>query len=255
MADETSGGDSVELFSLVSFLAVLIVGTTVGCRLMLVARRTRKLPEFAIGTACLTMAVGGVLLSPIMYFADSWPDGLIFAISILSKVVFAVGASAVCFVSWQVFRPGRIWAASAWAMASLIMLTAVLAQALRGDATTHWALLPENHVFWWVRIAAYSWTGFESLRYAGMMRRQARVGLGDPVVAAQIRLWGVASTAIAAMVALWAVAPHLGHTSVRDWPSGMFVANALGLLAASSLHLAFLPPLAWRRWIQQRPAS
>jgi hypothetical protein len=245
----------VELFSLASFLAVLIVGTTVGSRLLLLARRTRKLPELAIGTACLTMAVGGVLLCPIIFFAESWPDWLIFAISIISKLVFAVGASAVCIVSWRVFRPDRLWAASACAMASLTMLAAVLVQALRGDATTHWALLPENHVFWWVRIATYSWTGFESLRYAGMMRRQARLGLGDPLVAAQIRLWGVASTAIAAMVALWAVAPHLGYTSVRNWPSGMFVANSLGLLAACSLHLAFLPPLAWRRWIQQRSAG
>jgi hypothetical protein len=252
MADMPPGGNSVELFSLVSFLAVLIVGTTVGSRLLLLARRTRKLPELAIGIACLTMAVGGVLLSPIIYFSDSWPSWLIFAISIVSKLVFAVGASAICFASWQVFRPGRVWAASAWAMASLVMLGAVLVQAMRGDATTHWALLPENHVFWWVRIAAYSWTGFESLRYAAMMRRQARLGLGDPLAAAQIRLWGVASTAVAVMVALWAVAPQLGYTSVRDWPSGMFVANTLGLLAASSLHLAFLPPLAWRRWIQQR---
>ena len=245
----------MELFSLASFLAVLIVGTTVGSRLLLLARRTRKLPELAIGTACLTMAVGGVLLCPIIYFADSWPDWLIFAISITSKLVFAVGASAVCVLNWRVFRPGRFWAASAWATASLAMLAAILVQALRGDATSHWALLPENHVFWWARIAAFSWAGLESLRYAGMMRRQARLGLGDPVVAAQIRLWGVAGVAIAAMVALWALAPHLGHLSVRDWPNGMFVANALGLVAASSLHLAFLPPLAWRRWIEQRAAD
>jgi hypothetical protein len=245
----------VELFSLASFLAVLVVGTAVGSRLLLLARRTRKLPELAIGTACLTMAVGGVLLCPIIYFADSWPEGLIFAISITSKLVFAVGASAVCILTWRVFRPGRLWAASAWATASLAMAAAILVQALRGDATTHWALLPENHVFWWVRVAAFSWAGLESLRYAGMMRRQARLGLGDPVVAAQIRLWGVAGTTIAAMVALWAVAPHLGHASVRDWPSGMFVANALGLVAASSLHLAFLPPLAWRRWIAGRAAG
>ncbi len=245
----------MELFSLASFLAVLIVGTTVGCRLLLMARRTRKLPELAIGIACLTMAVGGVMLSPIIYFADSWPDWLIFAISITSKIVFAVGAAAICFVSWQVFRPGRVWAACACAVASLAMLAAILVQALRGDATTHWALLPENHVLWWVRIAAYAWAGFESLRYAAMMRRQARLGLGDPLVAAQIRLWGVASSAIAAMVTLWAVAPHLGHISVRDWPTGMFVANSLGLVAASSLHLAFLPPLAWRRWIQERSAG
>jgi hypothetical protein len=36
---------------------------------------------------------------------------------------------------------------------------------------------------------------------------------------------------------------------------GMFVADALGLVAASSLHLAFLPPLALRRWIEQRAAG
>jgi hypothetical protein len=32
----------VELFSLISFLAVVVVGTTVGSRLLLLARRTPK---------------------------------------------------------------------------------------------------------------------------------------------------------------------------------------------------------------------
>jgi hypothetical protein len=201
------------------------------------------------------MALGGVLLCPIIYFAESWPNWLIFAVSIISKLNFALGASALCLLNWRVFRPGRIWAASAFAAASAAMLAAIAMQTLRGDATTHWALLPENYVLWGVRTAAYAWTGFESLRYAGMMRRQARIGLGDPVVAAQIRLWGVAGTAIAAMLVFWALAPHLGHASVREWPSGMFAANALGLVAASSLHLAFMPPLAWRRWIEQRAAG
>jgi hypothetical protein len=35
----------------------------------------------------------------------------------------------------------------------------------------------------------------------------------------------------------------------------MFAANALGLVAAGSLHLAFLSPAAWRRWIEERAAS
>ena len=245
----------MQLFSLVSFLAVLVVGTTVGSRLLFLGWRTRKLPELAIGTACLTMAVGGVVLIPIIYFADTWPEAIIFASAIIARCVFAAGASAVCLLTWQVFRPGRFWAAAACAAASLALVTAILVQFLRGDAMSHWALFPENYVYMWVRIAAFLWTGLESLRYAGMMRRQARLGLGDPVVAAQIRLWGLAGTTIAAMLALWALAPHLGHASLRGWPTGMFAANVLGLVAAGSLHLAFLPSAAWRRWITERATS
>jgi hypothetical protein len=88
-----------------------------------------------------------------------------------------------------------------------------------------------------------------------MMRRQARLGLGDPVVASQILLWGVASTAIAVMVGLWGLAPHLGYASVLDWSAGTFAANALGLVGAGSLHLAFMPPAAWRRWIERRSTA
>jgi hypothetical protein len=245
----------VELFSLVSFLALLVVGTTVGFRLLLLARRTRKLPEIAIGTACLTTALGGVFLCPILYFADSWPEGVVFATAIGSSVVNGVAGSAICLLTWRVFRPGRYWAASAWVAASLALGAAVLVQTLRGDLVPHWALHPENHVFMWVRVAAFLWGGLESLRYAGMMRRQARVGLGNPVVAAQIRLWGVASASIALMLVFWALAPHLGHASVLDWSAGMFAANALGLAGAGSLHLAFLPPAAWRRWIEKRAAA
>jgi hypothetical protein len=244
----------VELFSLVSFLAVLVVGTTVGSRLLLLARRTRKLPELSIGTACFTMAVGGILLIPTIYFADTRPERLIFASTITARFLWALGASAICVVTWQIFRPGRLWAASATATASLVLAVALLVQGLRGDAMSHWALVPENQVYMWVRLAAFLWAGLESLRYAGMMQRQASVGLGDPVVAAQIRLWGVAGVAIAAMLAFWALAPHLGHASLHGWPAGMFMANTLGLVAAGSLHLAFMPPAGWRRWIEKRAA-
>jgi hypothetical protein len=49
----------MKLFSVVSFLAVLVVGIMVGCRLLLLARRTRKLPELALGTTCVSTAIGG----------------------------------------------------------------------------------------------------------------------------------------------------------------------------------------------------
>ena len=166
-----------------------------------------------------------------------------------------MAGSAICLLTWRVFRPGRFWAASVWAAASLALLAAIVVQTLRGDVVPHWALRPENHVFMWVRVAAFLWAGLESLRYAGMMRRQARLGLGDPVVAAQIRLWGVAAAAISLMLVFWALAPHLGHASVQDWSTGMFAANALGLVGAGSLHLAFLSPAAWRRWIAERTAT
>ena len=83
--------------------------------------------------------------------------------------------------TWRVFRPGRPWAVTAWAAASLALLVAMLLQILRGDAVPHWALRPENHVYMWVRVAAFLWAGLESLRYAGMMRRQAGVALGTAI--------------------------------------------------------------------------
>lgn len=245
----------MEIFSLVSFLAAVVVGTTVGSRLLLLARRTRKLPELALGTACLAIALGGVFLCPFFYFASTWPEWAVFASLIGGNLVNGVAAAAICLLTWRVFRPGRFWAAAAFATVSLLLLATIAVQILRGDAVPCWALLPENHVFMWVRVAAFLWAGLESLRYAGMMRRQARVGLGDPVVTVQIQLWGVATVAVGVMLALWGLAPHLGHASVLEWPAGVFLANALGLVGAGSIHLAFLPPLLWRRWIEGRAAS
>jgi hypothetical protein len=245
----------VEFFSLVSFMVLLLVGTTVGSRMLLLARRTRKLPELALGTASLSIALGGVLLCPILYFADSWPEGAVFATAIASSVANGVACSAVCLLTWRVFRPGRFWAASAWATVSLTLSAAIVVQILRGDVVPHWALRPENHVFMWARVGAFLWAGLEGLRYAGMMRRRARVGLGDAAVASQIRLWGVAGATISLMLVFWTLAPHLGHASIVDWPAGMFLANALGIVAACSLYLAFLAPLAWPRWIEKRTES
>lgn len=245
----------MEIFSLISFLAAVVVGTMVGSRLLLLARRTRKLPELALGTACLAIALGGVFLCPFFLFASTWPEWAVFASLIGSNLVNGVAGAAICLLTWRVFRPGRFWAAATTTTVSLGLLAALAVQILRGDVVPGWALLPENHVFMWVRTAVFMWAGFESLRYAGMMRRQARVGLGDPVVTAQIQLWGVATLTVGAMLALWGLAPHLGHASVQEWPVGAFLANTLGLVGAGSLHLAFLPPLAWRRWIEGRAAS
>jgi len=45
------------------------------------------------------------------------------------------------------------------------------------------------------------------------------------------------------------------NASVQDWSTGMFAANTLGLVGAGSLHLAFLSPATWRRWIVERTAT
>jgi len=245
----------MELFSAVSFVSIVLVGTTVGFRLLLLGRRTGKLPELALGTTCLATALGGVFLCPFLYFADSWPEAAIFASVVSSNLANAVAGSAICLLTWRVFRPGRLWATAAFWAASLALLAAIAVQALSDNGSWYLALTPENHVFMGVRIAAFLWAGLESLRYAGMMRRQARLGLADPVVAAQIRLWGVAAAAISLMLVFWTLAPHLGYASVQDWTAGMFAANALGLVGAVSLHLAFLSPAALRRWIEGRAAA
>ena len=50
-----------------------------------------------------------------------------------------------------------------------------------------------------VRFAAYAWAAGECFFYWSRLRRRARFGFGDPLVANRMLLWGLGTTAIAAV--------------------------------------------------------
>jgi hypothetical protein len=93
-------------------------------------------------------------------------------------------------------------------------------------------------------LAAYAWSCFEPLRYASLMRRRAKLGFGDPLVANRLLLWGVGTGGIAGVALLHLVAQLFGHYELP--PSLVGVVSSLVLVTAVAEWLAFFPPRAYR---------
>jgi hypothetical protein len=82
------------------------------------------------------------------------------------------------------------------------------------------------------------------------MRRRARMGLGDPIVANRLLLWGIGASGIAAVTLVHLVAQLLGRYELP--PSLVGVVSALLLGTAVAEWLAFFPPRAYRRRFGRR---
>ena len=101
---------------------------------------------------------------------------------------------------------------------------------------------------------SYVWTAIESFRYRAMLRRRVALGLAEPGLANRFLLWGLAGVfasagiGISTWIALSGVDPT-GH------PVSMLAIGTAGFVTSLALYLAFVPPAAYRRWIEGRGAT
>jgi hypothetical protein len=93
-------------------------------------------------------------------------------------------------------------------------------------------------------LAAYGWASFEPLRFRRLMLRRVKLGMGDPLVANRLLLWGIGTGAIAAVAAIHLVAQLFGRFELPH--SWVGVVSLLVLTTAVCEWLAFFPPRAWR---------
>lgn len=93
-----------------------------------------------------------------------------------------------------------------------------------------------------------AWTACEALRHAAALRRRLRLGLADPVVANRVQLWGGAMALSAGMAAFTTTGQVLG-VDLMATTAGMAVISCLGVVAAGSIYLAFLPPRFYTAWV------
>lgn len=235
-----------EILGMLGFGAFLTVSLVVGTRLLLLARRTRKLPELAIG---LNFILAGTVGYALLLAAESmrvlpapWDGRASFA----GVTAISIGAAFVALFSRAVFRPAGLAAGFA-----LLILFAWLALGVFGSWMLHVLQIDSGIGGWLGRwgpnlglLAAYGWAAFEPLRFHLLMRRRTRIGIGDPLVANRLLLWGVGTAAIAAVAAIHLVAQLFGRFELPA--SWIGVVSLLVLTTALAEWLAFFPPRAWR---------
>jgi hypothetical protein len=245
-----------DLLGLIGFGSFLAASLAVGIRLLWLARRTRRLPELAVG---LDLVLAGAVGYALLLAAESLRllpapyDGIA---SFAGVSAISLGSCFLALFSCRVFRPG-----SRVARVALALLILWLGLGVWGSWWLHVADVSSGVAGWlgsWAPnlglAASYAWASFEPLRYQALLRRRARIGLasGDTDVARRMLLWGLGTGAIAAIALVHLVAQLIGHFEL---PTSLVpVVSIFALVAAISEWLAFSPPrLRLRRFAHATP--
>jgi hypothetical protein len=258
MDTQASARLPVDLFVLAATLVYVVVGLIIGVRLLRLARRTGGLPELTLGLGECLLA-GTVPPFFIVVQVVEQAPALVRAASFAGHLAYTVGCAVMILFTWRVFRPDSGWGRGlGLSMIGLLglgglfcMARALLvpeASALRDPQTSAFLLME------WVSVAGFLWTAAEAFHHHGRMRRQAVLGLADPVVVNRMLLWalvgvgGVVAAGGPVLVALF------GMSAMEHAPTRLVC--AFGTLASSIfIQLAFQPPQAYLRWVRSGRAA
>jgi len=247
----------IELLALASAVAFVLVGATVGTKLLWLARRTRALPETLVGASLLLLSgVAWPLL--LIVSAPQPPPGLVLRISWAgASLAMALGWSGVFLFTWRVFRPGPGWGRWLAGLGMSIELAAGLAGVVRAIGLVDPLELRTGSASGLVLLlgaqVVYLWTALESFHYRALLRRRIPLGLADPLLADRFGLWGWTGVFGFGSIAP-AVIAQLSGGDPNSLASHLVVA-VCGLLSSAALYAAFLPPAAYIRFVRAQAPS
>jgi len=243
--------ESVLLVQAVAGTLYLLTVTVVGSRLVLLARRTRQLPELLLGGALLLGGtLGGPLEAASMAIRAESGHAIVGPLLLAGKIAgfFALACQAI-FIR-RVFRPRERWAAALVGIVLLCPLGALYGYAAHGAFAA--AEIPWT--WFWIdlgaRVAASMWLATEGTIYYRMMKRRLRLGLAEPLVTNRFLLWTLAG-GLSVVTLLTAVPPMLLDPDVypRLLTLDLILFSIAGVGISALYTLTFLPPERYRRWI------
>jgi hypothetical protein len=248
----------MRVLALASLGCFLVMGAVVGFRLLALAKRTRGAPEFLAGLGLVCLSVLGhpfSALGRLPAFVGTATGDVLFGIGLATT---AAGIGLVYAFTWKVFRARDAWAVGIVALATL--MAAVECAGLLSATSVSGSMeevLPRARP-WTIAIcltlaAGFGWTAVEGLLYHDKLRRRLAVGLADPVVADRVRLWGLSGMTAGALLIHVAWLAWRGGMVLHD-PSALIVTSVAGIATAALWYLAFLPPQAYLRWVQNGSA-
>jgi hypothetical protein len=240
-----------DVLGLIGYPSFIVVSVVLGVRLLRLALRTRKLPELAISMNFLLGAGVGYSLLIAAESLRLLPEALAGLGSFVGVSALSASGALLALFTRQVFRPASRLAAAVLAACTLWLLIGVYgswvlhvsrASSGLGAWLGHWG--PNLGL-----LVVYAWSSFEPLRYHVLLRRRARIGFGDPLVANRLLLWGAADAALVLIALI-----HLGAqlAGSYDLPPSLVGASSLLVLAIAACEwLAFFPPAAYlRRFVE-----
>jgi hypothetical protein len=245
----------MQSFAALSMVFVTVLTLVVGTRLVVMARRTRELPELLFGISFLTGGLGsaGAQLGQRLLWNE--PGAMASAMNILCGGLVSLGGVMLFVVVWRVFRPDSRAAAfaSAVGMALLGLSFAIrIADGSLADARLDGVGLL---LLLGCRLVAFSWNAVEALSYYAQLRRRMALGLADPVASAQILLWGVSGLAMMGTSGLIIGSIFVLGEHPLQVPSITAGIVATVCITSFSMWCAFFPPMAMRRLLEESTST
>jgi len=246
----------VNWVALLPMMTFGLVSMLVAVKLLLLARRTRQLPELAISLSILLLGTVGIPLAMAGRMPGNFGTArgtLLFAGGLL---VICVGLEMSYIFCWYVFRRSNKWARGAVAMSSAAFLAVwgLMVTSGIGSAdmqTAQAQVRPYAIAIIVLQIFGFVWSSGESFRYWGMQKRRLRLGLANPVVVERFLWWALSNLATAILGATLIVSLLSGKMVMRD-PFSLFVLNVTGTVLCFTWGLSFFPPKFYVRWVEAR---
>jgi len=229
-------------------LVMVAVCTGVGARLLWLSARTRKPPEFLLGSAFVLL--GGVGY-PLAIVARGGPGGAPSPDLLLVALGFQDRACAAMYAStWKTFHSATRWGAGVCALALVGFAASLFAGSASGG--------PDEGAWYYLgfalRSGAFAWAAFESHASWRRLRRKDALDLGDPAVTNRFFLWTLSTLGILAGFAIFLCGRFTSENVGAD-PWVLSATSVVSLASAATMWLAFVPTRRYTRWLARRSAA
>jgi hypothetical protein len=234
-------------------LVFVAVSSLVGLRVLLLARRTRGLPELLMGAGMVAIALLGYPATLLAGFGGPSGDVNV-PLYALGSFLTQLGIALIYAFTRQVFRPTESWAKGLIAAGIAVMLVSLVATATalaRAEPSLPSYLVARE----WLGVgmvgytAGFLWTAVEGLLHYRSALRRVAFGLADPVVANRFLLWGVFGLMATGINFASALGNWMGIDPSRS-PVVLVPMGVLGAFASVAMSLAFFPPARYLGWLR-----
>ncbi len=233
------------------FIATLLVTTVVGVRLLAVARKTRQIPEFAMGLCGVSYSFGCLVRMAAQRMSDPSPQATM-ALIALGTFFLAMGSVSTGLAVWRIFRPNTRWARNLFCglagLTSVLWLSAMFSYDPSSPGAT-WALSREKSLIFLAMGMISIWAVFECLHGYRTMKRRVQIGLCDPLAANQFLIWGLSLCVAVFTIIIELYFNQILNITFLHSSAILLLVSILALTSNAGMLMAFFPPKAYRNWI------
>jgi hypothetical protein len=242
----------LQIVAALAGIASVLVAWIVGCKLLLIGRRTGQLPEFLIG---LGLLMAGGFWSPLMAVgrqATGLPDTARVALVVCGGLSGIVGMICIAVFTRRVFRPEQPWALAFTAAFACVIVALYAAQTIEPG----WLTFARDERGPWTHVSAvgtlvYTWSCVEAALAWSALRKRQKLGLADAVVTDRMRIWMWLQLNSMAASVVFATFQQIG-VPVAGTTIGLLLAALAGFVSAVLLTLAFMPPTSYLDAVRRR---